>query len=408
MDGMILGFDLCDTYTRIAISDTEETWVIPTVVCKDKNNDNWYIDEEAYEHVLAGDGVVEDKLLSLIMKDGTATIEGVRYDALDLLKNFLKKAIETAAKKTGTDVIDAICFAIREPEAKIMDSLMYCADFLGISRQKVHIISHTESFVYYVMSQKRDVWSNQVGLFDLSDGSLRYYEMKTRKGFRQLQVLADNERQEESFRLDVLDTKSGSRMADKILSTCADRLLQKRLFSAIILTGKGFETTDWATDFIRTVSFRRRVFQEHSLFALGAYYKAIDTTREKTSYGFTCICDSRLKTGVSLKVLSRDKEVEVPLANTGDNWYEAKSTVNLIVDGDNEIEFYMMPMDQKNKKSVKIMLEGFPHRPDRTTKVELTYGFLDDKTMAVIIRDKGFGEIFPSSGTVIRREVTLA
>ena len=57
-----------------------------------------------------------------------------------------------------------------------------------------------------------------------------------------MQVVADQEELEESFHLNVLDSDAGIQMADRILSSCAERLLQKRLFSAIILTGRGICT----------------------------------------------------------------------------------------------------------------------------------------------------------------------
>ncbi len=35
--------------------------------------------EEAYKYTLMGEGVIVDKLLSLAVKDGTATISSVKY-----------------------------------------------------------------------------------------------------------------------------------------------------------------------------------------------------------------------------------------------------------------------------------------------------------------------------------------
>ena len=52
---------------------------------------------------------------------------------------------------------------------------------LGIPRGNVHIASHTECFVYYVLNQRRDVWGGQVGMFSLSDEDLRYYELRSRE-----------------------------------------------------------------------------------------------------------------------------------------------------------------------------------------------------------------------------------
>lgn len=407
MDGLVIGMDLCDTYTHISCMEPEQTWVIPTVVCKNKNADEWYVEEEAYAHTLVGDGIMEDKLLTQVMKDGTATIGGIKYEGIHLLKMFLEKALELPKKAAGSREIASIVIAVSCLDVKLMDSLLYCADYLKIPRDRVHLISHTESFVYYVMSQKREVWSNQVGMFDLTNQSLRYYELKVQRGLRQMQVVADCENLEEGFHLDVLDNTAGARLADRILCSCADRILQKRLFSAIVLTGKGFENTEWAPEFMKQVCSRRRLFVENSLFSKGALMKAADYLQEKSSYPFICICEGRLKTTVSVKVLNHDKEGQLVLAAAGDNWYEAKSTVDFIVTGNPEVEFTISPLDPKKKKLVKIGLEDFPKRPDRTTKIELSLGFSDDRTMVAVIKDKGFGEIFPAEDVMIKQEVGL-
>ena len=407
MDGLVIGMDLCDTYTHISCMEPEQTWVIPTVVCKNKNADEWYVEEEAYAHTLVGDGIMEDKLLTQVMKDGTATIGGIKYEGIYLLKMFLEKALELPKKAAGSREIASIVIAVSCLDVKLMDSLLFCADYLKIPRDRVHLISHTESFVYYVMSQKREVWSNQVGMFDLTNQSLRYYELKVQRGLRQMQVVADCENLEEGFHLDVLDNTAGARLADRILCSCADRILQKRLFSAIVLTGKGFENTEWAPEFMKQVCSRRRLFVENSLFSKGALMKAADYLQEKSSYPFICICEGRLKTTVSVKVLNHDKEGQLVLAAAGDNWYEAKSTVDFIVTGNPEVEFTISPLDPKKKKLVKIGLEDFPKRPDRTTKIELSLGFSDDRTMVAVIKDKGFGEIFPAEDVMIKQEVGL-
>ena len=407
MDGLVIGMDLCDTYTHISCMEPEQTWVIPTVVCKNKNADEWYVEEEAYAHTLVGDGIMEDKLLTQVMKDGTATIGGIKYEGIYLLKMFLEKALELPKKAAGSREIASIVIAVSCLDVKLMDSLLYCADYLKIPRDRVHLISHTESFVYYVTSQKREVWSNQVGMFDLTNQSLRYYELKVQRGLRQMQVVADCENLEEGFHLDVLDNTAGARLADRILCSCADRILQKRLFSAIVLTGKGFENTEWAPEFMKQVCSRRRLFVENSLFSKGALMKAADYLQEKSSYPFICICEGRLKTTVSVKVLNHDKEGQLVLAAAGDNWYEAKSTVDFIVTGNPEVEFTISPLDPKKKKLVKIGLEDFPKRPDRTTKIELSLGFSDDRTMVAVIKDKGFGEIFHAEDVMIKQEVGL-
>ena len=403
MDGLVIGLDLNDDYTRISCYDEEKSWTIPTVICRKKQEEVWLAGEEAYACTLVGEGVIVDKLLKMVRKDGTSTIGGIRYTGRELLNLFVRKMLEYPMKEFGENEVDQLVISLQQVDAKMTDTLMYCADFLGIPREKVHVISHMESFVYYVLSQKKDLWTNQVGLFDLSNQRLCYYEMKVQRGLRRNMVQADSENMEEAFNLDILDSPSGSRLADRILCSCGERLL----FSSIFLTGKGFDRTDWAGEFMKLVCHRKKVFAEPVLFARGAAYKGADCRQSATSYPYIFICEGRLKTEVSMRVVRGQKEGSLVLASYGDNWYESKSTMDFILDDQNEIEFTITPLDSKKKKLVRIPLTGFPKRPPRTTRIQMSLAFLDERTMVTVIRDKGFGELFPASDAVIKQEVTL-
>ena len=67
MDGLLVGVDLCDEYTQIHCPEEEKLWTIPTVICRNKNVEEWYVGEEAYAHTLKGDGIIVDKFLNLAM-----------------------------------------------------------------------------------------------------------------------------------------------------------------------------------------------------------------------------------------------------------------------------------------------------------------------------------------------------
>ncbi len=69
---------------------------------------------------------------------------------------------------------------------------------------------------------------------------------------RRNMVQAEAQNQEEAFDLDILDSPSGSKLADQILCSCGEKLLENKLFSTVFLTGKGFERQDWAIGFNET------------------------------------------------------------------------------------------------------------------------------------------------------------
>ena len=332
----------------------------------------------------------------------------VKYQGAELLRMYLERILAMIRAEYPGVPVAQLVISLENMEMKLMDCLMGCADTLGISRDLVHIASHTECFVYYVLSQKRDVWGGQVGMFSLSDEALRYYELKVVRGPRQMTAWAEHEDLEEGFSLNVLDSPSGARMADQILCACGERLLQKKLYSSIFLTGKGFGRTDWAPDFMKQVCHRRRVFVEPSLFARGAALKAGDYLQERSSYPFVCLCEGKLRSTVAMEVMKRDSRIQIALASAGESWYEARSVLEVILDGQEEIELIITsPQDPRQKRLVRIPLEGFPKRPPKTTRVRIAVGFLDERTMVVKIVDRGFGELFPKTDAEIRQEVRV-
>ncbi len=415
MDGLKLGLDLCDGYTKLSCLGQDKLWAFPTVVCRKKEEDVWLIGEDAYASALMGDGVIVDKLLKLVKKDGTSTISGIKYRGVEILVRFLERVLTLPLEEmTGDEKsrgpgawVEQLVITVSEVEARLLDCLMYCGDYLQIPRDRLHVISHTEGFLYYVLNQKREMWNNQVGMFDLSEEGLFYYEMKVQRGMRNVTVVAEKEKLDEGFSLDVLNAPSGMKLADKILCACGERFLQKKLFSSVFLAGKGFENQDWAPEFMKLVCARRRVFVEPALFSQGAALRAMDLTSGKTSYPYVMICDGRLDTTVCVNVFHQDKENQLVLAAAGDSWYESKSTVDFILDNQNYLEFSIIPLGSKNTKTVKMVLEGFPQRDDKTVRVQTQVGFLDEKTMAVVVKDMGFGEFFPSTGAVLRQEVMI-
>ena len=152
---------------------------------------------------------------------------------------------------------------------------------------------------------------------------------------------------------------------------------------------------------------KRRVYMETAVFAKGAAYCGADRQRPQTSYPYAMICEGRLKASVTMQVLFKGQEKEVTLAAAGDSWREFRAMLEVIPEKQNAVELEVTPFDSKKKKAVIILLEGFPERPEKTTRVRIELAFLDEKTMKVTLTDRGFGELFPASGAKIVQEVML-
>ena len=59
--------------------------------------------------------------------------------------------------------------------------------------------------------------------------------MKVQRGLKNTTVIAEQERMDESFNLDILKNDSGAKLADRILCSCASRLMQNKNYSSVFL-----------------------------------------------------------------------------------------------------------------------------------------------------------------------------
>ena len=404
---IILGIDLSDAGTVLAVYGEEGCTKVPTVICRIRNTGEWYVGEKAYEKVLDGTGIITDKLLSLTSRDGFATLDGNRFSGKELLTQFLKRVIEQAFERLNFDYPSDIVVSLPEVDKHTVQKVYDCLLKLGYRVGHVHVISRSESFIYYVMSQSSDIYSNHVGLFSMENACLTYYEMKVQRKGRNVTVYADREVLDESFNLDILSSQAGARLGDKILTSCAERLLRNKVFSAVILTGKGFETQEWAPSFMKFVCQRRKVFVDDEVFARGAGFRGYDFAAEKPVFSFICICDGRLESSVYIDISQEDRVVPYPIASIGDPWHDIERSIRLIPNGINTLELSVIPMEARQRRKVRIPLDFLPQRPNRTTMISLKVSFNDSRTMLVDIRDLGFGELYPATDAHLSREVRL-
>ncbi|MBQ4424627.1 MAG: hypothetical protein II882_02685 [Lachnospiraceae bacterium] len=421
MDKLILGIDLCDSYSQVSvyspeakgpqavmIGDNETTGMIPTVLCKLRGQDRWLIGSEAYRRALMGEGTMVDKLVKLLRKNGSATIEGVQYSAVQLLAHYIDQLLTLPRVRYAAEEVASLAIGLKELTPELLDRLTEACDLCDLPRGTVRFLSHTECFSYYVASQPKERWTNMVVGFDLTDNGLDFFEFRAIRG-RKPQVLeARREPLDEAFDLDLLEKPMGERMADSILSSCADRLLAKKLISSVYLTGEGFSDVAWAPEFIKKLCNKRRVFSGQNLFADGAALVAYDNTLPASAYPYICICEGRLASTISLYAVHDGKNEQFVMAAAGSNWYEAKSSAEFILDDVHTLELMITPFATQRVETISISLAELPARPNKTTRIEVIVSFSSENHVTVRVVDKGFGELFPASGMVIRRDFLIS
>lgn len=421
MDELILGIDLCDSYSQISIFSSaknapepflmgsdEASCLIPTVLCKMRGEENWLIGSEAYRRALMGEGTMVDKLVKLLHKDGSATIEGTQYSAVTLMGHYIEQLLALPRAKYGIRDVRCVAFGLKDLNPDLLDRLTAACDQVGLSRDKIRFLSHTECFSYYVASQPKELWPNMVVGFDLTDAGLDYFELRAIRGRRPQILEARREPLDEAFDLDILETPVGERMADTILSNCADRMLTKKLVSSVFLTGEGFTSVKWAPDFVKKICNKRKVFGGQHLFSDGACFIAYDSTLPESAYPYVCICEGRLASSISLYAVKDGRNEQIMLANAGSNWYESRVSAEFILDDVHSLDLIITPFSTQRVETISISLSELPARPNKTTRIQVILSFASENHVTVRIVDKGFGELFPASEQVIRKDFLIS
>jgi hypothetical protein len=96
-----------------------------------------------------------------------------------------------------------------------------------------------------------------------------------------------------------------------------------------------------------------------------------------------------------------------PIALGGREWYNMKGSVTVFLDGTSRLHFvYRDKISREIQKEI-IEVTGLPKRPPKTTRLSLEIEMYDEKQGAIVIRDVGFGKIYPTTNKIYRKEFSL-
>ncbi len=391
----------------LGLSGPENGYYIPTVISKAVGKSQWFAGDEAKNSTMLMDTVIVDNLVMKAMDRNPVMVDDESYMPAELISIFLNEIVQAVKIAAGVQDIAKICITLDNFKISLLNVLSEALNRLNIPKDDIIFSSHTESFVYYAMNQKQELWTNDVALFDYGDNGLVYKLMSIIPFRGQNLIMTKDEDFSSEVPYSLSENKTACEYLDGKLSEIASGLFFKRTISSVYLTGKGFGDSFNAPDFFKVICDRKRAFSGQNLYVKGACYQAVGTMEGSMLKNYVLCCNERITTGIELKIIERGKEKILRLVKPGVNWYGADCSFNLIVDEAKELEMFLSPVDTVEKQLVKIPLTDFPERPRKTTLINFKISFTSDKRCYVMVIDKGFGEFFPGSGRIINEEIML-
>lgn len=415
---LIIGFDFCDDFSQlcyyhekkfeaesIAIREGYEDYLIPTVLAVKEDTKEWCYGDEAIALVTRNEGVSVEHLISKVLDGDEFVIYGIAFSAVKIIEKFFRKVLLLLKRYFPNDSIKQLMVTIEELDNRLVEVIYEALCNMGINKDRVTIQSHSQSYMYYAVSQKRELWMNDIGMFDFSGNGLKYYQISINHRNHPMVVGVNETDFTQTLTNDMLEKNETDNM-EYVFGNIAKSVLYNQVVSTLYLTGCGF-TKEWSEPVLKELCIGRRVFIGMNLYAKGACYAADSLKKKERFEDFVFISADSVTSMLSIKVYHDAKCAELTLISPARSWQETSSEVDLILDDQKEIEFTVNNVMKRESKKIVMTLEGLVNRPNKTTRVSVAVKCLDRETALVSVKDKGFGEFYQGTGQIWETSINL-
>lgn len=407
---LIVGFDLCNDYSQISCysfktfepipispNDDEEESLIPTALAVKTDSGIWVFGKEAIRCAKEGTGILADRLLSKLKNREVTEILGQKYSATTLLEKYFRKTLTLIKNYFPTEIITRLVVTLDEMDTDLIEGVYEALYMLGIEKDRATVISHGSSFMYYALSQEKELWLNDIGLFDFNEKGLYYYQININR--RSAPMIAGMEKKDFSDTLNYPMLKRKNIDLQYTFGTIAQTVLYKQIISTLYFTGRGFEG-GWADEKIKSLCAGRRVFVGQSLYTKGACYAAKEFSGDEKLGDIILLNNDMIVSSIWLKVYVDGHLKEVLLSDAAVPWYEVNREIEVIPDEDADIEIIFRNILSKEVIRERIPIHNIPERPNRMTRLNIGVSCLNKSKVKLVVTDLGFGDIFPATGAV--------
>lgn len=419
--GIDLGNDITQiTYCRadqsmpetISLVNGEEQYNIPTVLCRNQEQHQWYYGKEALQKAQAGEGILVEDLVLLANNGSTVEVGDMEFAIEELMEIFLKKCLGLVSAFARPQDISHIAFSLRTVTPELMAVLKKAVAELKLDGVQVQFMSRKDCFFQYIIHQPEEMWIHDVLLFEYGTSGVKSYllekNLKTRPIVCMIQEELFLQMKQQGLTTSIREQKEAYQLQlDAAFLEIIREKCEKRHITSVFLLGDEF-STQWCKESIRYLCKGRRVFQGNNLFCKGACYGAREQMMPSTlTQEYVHLSDEKLIANLGINCNKGMQEIYLPLLHAGTNWYEAEKELDVMLSVNNKIPITITPVDGRAARKAEITLEGLHVRGNRTNRVGIRMDMTDAHTVRISLKDKGFGDIFPSSGQVWQEEFSL-
>ena len=415
-DIFYIGMDLCSDFTQLSYYNdikrepesvsqlnNKETYLMPNILFYSTDTEHWYVGGEASEARFSENGTVVDGIFENLSSDEVLTIAGKEYNYKELFKMMVKLHIDSFLYRYEAAEVKKLVISVDDYNPLIFQLLEGLHAELGINKESVEITSHLDSGLYYIFNQPSELWNNSVALYDYSADGLNYYriDISKNKDPKTINVIHEDYTSQMSLSKFGNDTYQ----MDLDFSKIAEYEGKKTYISAVFLTGVGF-SNKWMKKSTNVLCQGRRVFVGQNIYTKGACYRAVGGEYKAFYDDFFVETKENVLSDIGI-TLDDEADTFVPIITGGKQWYNTHGKLNVILDDTDSITIIYRNHKTGEEKRETVRIHGLPKRPNKTTKVSLEVEFDSPHEGAVIVRDLGFGKLYPTTNKIYRKEFII-
>lgn len=415
-DVFYIGMDLCSDFTQLSYYNdikrepesvsqlnNKETYLMPNILFFSTDTEHWYVGGEASEARFNENGTVVDGIFENLESNGTITVAGKDYTYQDLFMMMVKLHIDSFLYRYESAEIKKLVISVDDYNPLIFRLLGRLYETMGVSKDTIELTSHLDSGLYYIFNQPSELWNNSVALYDYSADGLNYYRIDIAKNRDPKSITVIHEDYQEQMSLSKYGNDTYQMDID--FAKIAEYEGKKAYISAVFLTGVGF-SNKWMKKSTNVLCQGRRVFVGQNIYTKGACYRAV--AGEYRSFYDEYFIETKENVLADIGItLMDEKDTFVPIISGGKQWYNTYGKLNVIMDDTDKITIVYKNHKTEEEKRETVRIHGLPKRPNKTTKLSLEVEFESPKEGAVIIKDMGFGKLFPTTNKIYRKEFKL-
>lgn len=411
-DKMIIGYDLSFEYAQIsyqrqdgnapetfALSSGTRQYNIPLCLFKRSEVNQWFLGKEALVFAGQEQGTLIKDLLRQALEQKETYIGEDAFESVALLALFIKRSLYLPGKECKLDKVAGIMFTVPCLSENMIDLLQRLVVLLNLPNCKIYFQSREESIYHYMVHQPKELWNEDVLLFDSSNKTLKSYRFMKNSNTRPMVAFVE----EKDFgTLDGEDEEKDGQFLQIVQQSAPDNS------SSVFLLGEGFNG-EWCQDSLRLLCHNRRVFKGNDLYSKGACISMRERMIDRAGHSSDMIFlgKDKLKTNVGMDVSRQGEDSYLAILDGGENWYECHKAWDVILREGNVVKFKLTPLDGRNVRHIEMVLDGLPQRERNTTRLHLEASMINDRTLKIQIKDMGFGEMFLSSELCFTQQIDL-